>query len=127
MMMVIFLVEGMAIVMVVVMVMVVVTATVNYRLTLLWLQPCSGRDTPLLHPTYITYRAKKGTQQTVKSCFFSLSLLDHDFLIRYREAELKHGRLAMVALAGWPIATLLLGLLTKVCAACASTRGTRGL
>lgn len=33
---------------------------------------------------------------------------------RYREAELKHGRLAMVALAGWPVATLFLGLLTKV-------------
>lgn len=36
---------------------------------------------------------------------------------RYRDAELKHGRLAMVALAGWPLATLVLGLLTKVCTA----------
>lgn len=34
--------------------------------------------------------------------------------VRYREAELKHGRLAMVALAGWPLATLFLALLTKV-------------
>ena len=33
---------------------------------------------------------------------------------RYRDAELKHGRLAMVALAGWPLATLVLALLTKV-------------
>lgn len=33
---------------------------------------------------------------------------------RYREAELKHGRLAMVALAGWPVATLVLALLTGV-------------
>lgn len=47
----------------------------------------------------------------------------HPVRIRYREAELKHGRLAMVALAGWPVATLLLGLLTKVgvhsCTGCA--------
>lgn len=33
---------------------------------------------------------------------------------RFREAELKHGRLAMVALAGWLVATLLLALLTGV-------------
>lgn len=35
-------------------------------------------------------------------------------LRRLREAELKHGRLAMVALAGWPIATVLLALVTTV-------------
>ena len=33
---------------------------------------------------------------------------------RYREAELKHGRLAMVALAGWPVASIILALLTGV-------------
>ncbi|CAM9706730.1 unnamed protein product [Scytosiphon promiscuus] len=46
--------------------------------------------------------------------FDPLGLATPDNLDRYREAELKHGRLAMVALAGWPVATLLLGLLTKL-------------
>ncbi|CAM9895415.1 unnamed protein product, partial [Hapterophycus canaliculatus] len=46
--------------------------------------------------------------------FDPLGLATPDNLDRYREAELKHGRLAMVALAGWPVATLLLGLLTKI-------------
>lgn len=44
--------------------------------------------------------------------FDPLGLATPDKLDRFREAELKHGRLAMVALAGWPVATLFLGLLT---------------
>ncbi|CAN0533344.1 unnamed protein product, partial [Ectocarpus sp. 12 AP-2014] len=46
--------------------------------------------------------------------FDPLGFAAEDNLDRYREAELKHGRLAMVALAGWPVATLFLGLLTKL-------------
>eukprot|EP00903_Cladosiphon_okamuranus_P017890 g16463.t1 len=46
--------------------------------------------------------------------FDPLGLASPDNLDRYREAELKHGRLAMVALAGWPLATLVFALLTKV-------------
>ncbi|KAG5190684.1 light harvesting complex protein [Tribonema minus] len=54
-----------------------------------------------------------GSDMTGDAGFDPLGFATEDNIDRMRECELKHGRLAMVALGGWPVAELVLGLLQR--------------